>query len=51
MVVEKLARHVQEEKVAGREIWPAEPLQGGGTTSHTCVEILGCQSKNKKQEW
>ena len=48
VVTEKLAQHLQQEKVAGREIWPAQHQseESEGTKS-ACIEVLACGTSNK----
>lgn len=48
MVTEKLARHLQEEKIAGRELWPAEhQSKGSDRAKGICTEVLSCGSRSK----
>jgi hypothetical protein len=48
MVTERLVQHLQEEKTAGSEIWPAEhQIEERDGINGVCMEILVCESRHK----
>ena len=50
MIKNILARHVEDEKKAGKKIWPAErESDEGGNSDEICSKILACGDKGDLQ--